>query len=152
MFRTRLSRSSPAISKSNRFPVVLPLLDLNSVISNPPPPHPLLEVFSTDSPVGPFVGSDDHLVRVVNINGNACRQTQVHWLLARLVIYKVRLRIPATRGPAIWCNGILQQVFECCNHFSTTRPGSIARIFCSMNIDEDLWKVEANLRPSTNTV
>ena len=35
MFRTRLSRSSPAISKSNRFPVVLPLLDLNSVISKP---------------------------------------------------------------------------------------------------------------------
>ena len=34
MFRTRLSRSSPAFSKSNRFPV-LPLLDLNSVISKP---------------------------------------------------------------------------------------------------------------------
>ena len=76
MFRTRLSRSSPAISKSNRFPVVLPLLDLNSVIS---------KVFSTVSSMGPFVGSDDHIVRVVNRNRNACRQARVHWLLASLV-------------------------------------------------------------------
>ena len=68
MFRTRLSRSSPAISKSNRFPVVLPLLDLNSVISKP---HYSKFFFSTDSPMGPFVGSDDHIVRVVNRNGNA---------------------------------------------------------------------------------
>ena len=80
MFRTRSSRSSPAISKSNRFPVVLPLLDLNSVISKP---H-YSEVFSTDSPMGPFVGSDDNIVRVVNRNGNACRQARVHWLLASL--------------------------------------------------------------------
>ena len=48
---------------------------------------PLLEVFSTDSPMGPFVGSDDHVVRVVNRNGNACRQARVHWLLASLVYF-----------------------------------------------------------------
>ena len=53
-------RSSSTISKSNRFPVVLPLLDCNSVISKP---H-YSKSFSTDSPVGPFVGSDDHIVRV----------------------------------------------------------------------------------------
>ena len=35
--------------------------------------------------MGPFVGSDDHIVRVVNRNGNACRQARVHWLLASLV-------------------------------------------------------------------
>ena len=35
--------------------------------------------------MGPFVGSDDHVVRVVNRNGNACRQARVHWLLASLV-------------------------------------------------------------------
>ena len=81
MFRTWLSRSSPVISKSKRFPVVLPLLDLNSDISKP---HS--KFFSTDSPMGPFVGSDDHIVRVVNRNGNACRQARVHWLLASLVI------------------------------------------------------------------
>ena len=86
MFRTRLRRSSPAISKSNRFPVVLPLLDLNSVISKP---H-YSEVFSTDSPMGPFVGSDDNIVRVVNRNGNACRQARVHWLLASLVVLNSR--------------------------------------------------------------
>ena len=80
MFRTWLSRSSPVISKSKRFPVVLPLLDLNSAISKP---HS--KFFSTDSPMGPFVGSDDHIVRVVNRNGNACRQARVHWLLASLV-------------------------------------------------------------------
>ena len=38
--------------------------------------------------MGPFVGSDDHIVRVVNRNGNACRQARVHWLLASLVPYK----------------------------------------------------------------
>ena len=84
MFRTRLSRSSPAISKSNRFPVVLPLLDLNSVISKP---HYSKVFFSTDSPMGPFVGSDDHIVRVVNRKGNTCRQARVHWLLASLVCF-----------------------------------------------------------------
>ena len=84
MFRTWLSRSSPVISKSKRFPVVLPLLDLNSAISKP---HS--KFFSTDSPMGPFVGSDDHIVRVVNRNGNACRQARVHWLLASLVIHQV---------------------------------------------------------------
>ena len=36
--------------------------------------------------MGPFVGSDDHIVRVVNRNGNACRQARVHWLLASLVL------------------------------------------------------------------
>ena len=90
MFRTRLSRSSPAISKSNRFPVVLPLLDLNSVISKP---HYSKFFFSTDSPMGPFVGSDDHIVRVVNRNGNACRQARVHWLLASLVIITILMRV-----------------------------------------------------------
>ena len=84
MFRTWLSRSSPVISKSKRFPVVLPLLDLNSAISKP---HS--KFFSTDSPLGPFVGSDDHIVRVVNRNGNACRQARVHWLLASLVLFKI---------------------------------------------------------------
>ena len=84
MFRTWLSRSIPAISKSNRFPVVLPLLDLNSVISKP---HSS-KFLSTDSPMGPFVGSDDHVVRVVNRNGNACRQARVHWLLASLVVIR----------------------------------------------------------------
>ena len=86
MFRTWLSRSSPVISKSKRFPVVLPLLDLNSAISKP---HS--KFFSTDSPMGPFVGSDDHIVRVVNRNGNACRQARVHWLLASLVVISVQL-------------------------------------------------------------
>ena len=82
MIRARLILSSSAISKSNRFPVVLPLLDCNSVISKP---H-YSKSFSTDSPVGPFVGSDDHIVRVVNRKGNAFRQARVHWLLASLVI------------------------------------------------------------------
>ena len=81
MIRARLIRSSYAISKSNRFPVVVPLLDCNSVISKP---H-YSKSFSTDSPVGPFVGSDDHIVRVVNRKGNAFRQARVHWLLASLV-------------------------------------------------------------------
>ena len=81
MIRARLIRSSSAISKSNRFPVVLPLLDCNSVISKP---H--YKSFSTDSPVGPFVGSDDHIVRVVTRKGNAFRQARVHWLLASLVL------------------------------------------------------------------
>ena len=85
MIRPRLIRSSSAISKSNRFPVVLPLLDCNSVISKP---H-YLQSFSTDSPVGPFVGSDDHIVRVVNRKGNACRQARVHWLLASLVLIQM---------------------------------------------------------------
>ena len=35
IIRARLLRSSSAISKSDRFPVVLPLLDCNSVISKP---------------------------------------------------------------------------------------------------------------------
>ena len=82
MIRARLFRSSYAISKSKRFPVLLPLLDCNSVISKP---H-YSKSFSTDSSVGPFVGSDDHVVRVVNRKGNAFRQARVHWLLASLVI------------------------------------------------------------------
>ena len=41
--------------------------------------------------MGPFVGSDDHIVRVVNRNGNACRQARVHWLLASLVNSKMSL-------------------------------------------------------------
>ena len=57
------------------------LLDCNSVFSKP---H-YSKSFSTDPPVGPFVGSDDHIVRVVNRKGNACRQARVHWLLASLV-------------------------------------------------------------------
>ena len=40
--------------------------------------------------MGPFVGSDDHIVRVVNRNGNACRQARVHWLLASLVNFKTQ--------------------------------------------------------------
>ena len=35
MIRARFIRSSSTISKSNLFPVVLPLLDCNSVISKP---------------------------------------------------------------------------------------------------------------------
>ena len=58
-------------------------LDCNSVISKP---H-YSKSFSTDSPVGPFVGSDDLIVRVVNRKGNACRQARVHWLLASLVLF-----------------------------------------------------------------
>ena len=96
MFRTRLSRSSPAISKSNLFLFffLLPLLDLNSVISKP---H-YSKSFSTDSPMGPFVGSDDHIVRVVtkNRNGNACRQAPVHWLLASLVVFIILQIFPLT--------------------------------------------------------
>ena len=57
------------------------LLDCNSVISKP---H-YSKSYSTDSPVGPFVGSDGHIVRVVNRTGNTCRQARVHWLLANLV-------------------------------------------------------------------
>ena len=62
------------------------LLDCNSVISKPR----YSKSFSTDSPVGPFVGSDDHIVRVVNRKGNACRQARVHWLRASLVFYLKR--------------------------------------------------------------
>ena len=91
MFRTRLSRSSPAISKSNRFPVVLPLLDLNSPVVSKPHSS---KFFSTDSPMGPFVGSDDHIVRVENRNGNACRQARVHWLLASRVCHAVESYSP----------------------------------------------------------
>ena len=89
MIQARLIRSSSAISKSNRFPVVLPLLDCNSVISKP---H-YSKSFSTDSPVGPFVGSDDHIMCVINRKGNAFHQAQVHWLLASLVLIKKALCI-----------------------------------------------------------
>ena len=43
--------------------------------------------------MGPFVGWDDHIVRVVNRNGNACRQARVHWLLASLVYFKKRVGV-----------------------------------------------------------
>ena len=84
MFRTRLSRSSPAISKSNRFPVVLPLLDLNSVISKP---HYSKVFFPL---ILPWDLLSDRMIiscaLCVNRNGNACRQARVHWLLASLVL------------------------------------------------------------------
>ena len=63
MFRTRLIRP---ISKSNQFPLVLQLLDFNSVVSKTT--CTLLKVFSNCA-MGSFVGSDDHIMHVV-INRN----------------------------------------------------------------------------------
>ena len=85
MIRARLIRSSPAISKSNRFPVVLSCYLIATRLFRNPTHYS--KSFSTDSPVGPFVGSDGHIVRVVNRKGNTCRQARVHWLLASLVRY-----------------------------------------------------------------
>ena len=39
--------------------------------------------------MGPFVGSVDLIVRVVNRKGNACRQARVQGLLASLVINRL---------------------------------------------------------------
>ena len=83
MIRARLIRSIPAISKSNRFPVVLSCYLIATRLFRNPTHYS--KSFSTDSPVGPFVGSDGHIVRVVNRKGNTCRQARVHWLLASLV-------------------------------------------------------------------
>ena len=81
IFRTRLIRSSPAILKSSRFPLFHCYLISTRFGTL------LLEDFS-NSPVGPFVESDDHIVLiVVNRNGNVCRQKSTSSLasLASLV-------------------------------------------------------------------
>ena len=86
------------------------LLDCNSVISKP---H-YSKSFSTDSPVGPFVGSDRHIVRVVNRKGNTCRQARVHWLLASLVPTNQSSQKKQPSLPRQYANRVLANVLiEC---------------------------------------